>query len=83
MGLMGIHHPNALHHLNQCPWCGKEGQNKGTIVNHLRMVHYKLGLIYEKCFLCPFITLEAIWCHGHKNCQHSVEGGPDESSSSA
>ena len=42
MGLMGIHHPNALHHFNgftHYPWCGKKEQNKGTIINHLRMVH--------------------------------------------
>ena len=50
MSLTGVHHPDALHHFNgvtHCPWCGREGQNKGTIVNHLRMVHYKLGLVQE------------------------------------
>ena len=38
MGLVGIHDPDALHHfggITHCPWCGKEGQNKGTMVNHL------------------------------------------------
>ena len=38
MGLMGIHNPDALCHfggVSYCPWCGKEGQNKGTMVNHL------------------------------------------------
>ena len=38
MGLMGIHNPDALHHfggVTYCPWCGKEGQNEGTVVNHL------------------------------------------------
>ena len=38
MGLMGIHDPNALCHfggITYCPWCGKEGQNEGTMVNHL------------------------------------------------
>ena len=38
MGLMGIHDPDALCHfsgLTHCPWCGKEGQNDGTMVNHL------------------------------------------------
>ena len=32
MGLKGIHNPNALCHFagyTYCPWCGKEGQNKG------------------------------------------------------
>ena len=39
MGLMGIHDPNALWQYmgyTYCPWCGKEGQNEGTVVNHLR-----------------------------------------------
>ena len=39
MGLVGIHDPDALHHFNgmtHCPWCGKEGKNKGTVVNHLQ-----------------------------------------------
>ena len=38
MGLAGIHNPDALHHFSGmtfCPWCGKEGQNEGTIINHL------------------------------------------------
>ena len=26
------------------PWCRKEGQNEGTIVNHLWTTHYRLGL---------------------------------------
>ena len=43
-----------------CPWCGKSGQNEGTIVNHLRMVHYKLGLICDQCFGCPTTMLQAL-----------------------
>ena len=38
MGLKGIHHPDALHcftGLTFCPWCGREGQNVGTMINHL------------------------------------------------
>ena len=86
MGLADIHHPDALWHFNgvtPCPWCGKEGQNEGTVVNHLRTMHYKLGLICKKCFRCPSVTSEAIQHHGRKNCQPSAEEGPDESSSSA
>ena len=86
IGLTGIHDLDMLCHFNgltPCPWCGKEGQNEGIPVNHLQTVHYKLGLICEKCFGCPSITLEAIHCHDWKNCQHSGEGGPNESSSSA
>ena len=83
MGLVGIHHPDALQCFNgvaHCPWCRKEGQNEGTIINHLRTVHYKLGLIGERCFHSLSISSEAIQHHGWKNCQSLVEGGPDESS---
>ena len=86
MGLTNIHHPDALHHFNRvthCPWCRKEGQNEGTIINHLQTMHYKLGLVCEKCLHCPSVTSEAIKCHGQKSCQLSTEGGLDKSSSSA
>ena len=46
IGLVGIHDPDALRHFSDvthCPWCGKEGQNEGTMINSLRMVHYRLG----------------------------------------
>ena len=52
MGLMGIHDPDALHHfyrVTHCPWCGKVGQNEGTVINHLQRVRYRLGLVCEKC----------------------------------
>ena len=86
MGLMGIHNPDVLCHFNRlthCPWCEKEGQNEGTIINHLHTVHYNLGLVCEKCFSCPSDTSEAIHHHGWKNCQPSGKGIPNESSSSA
>ena len=38
MGLVGIHDPNTLccfSGVTYCPWCRKEGQNEGTVVNHL------------------------------------------------
>ena len=44
MGLKGIHDSDAIQHFTSytyCPWCSKDRQNKGTIVNHLRTVHYK------------------------------------------
>ena len=56
MGLKGIHDPKALKWFagfTYCPWCRKDGQNEGTIVNHLRTVHYKLGLVCNLCFGCP------------------------------
>ena len=55
MGLKGIHSPMALKWqtgLSFCPQCRKEGQNEGTVVNHLHTVHYCLGLI---CALCQDI----------------------------
>ena len=84
MGLMGIHNLDALCHFNgvtHCPWCGKEGQNKGTIANHLQTVYYKLGLICEKCFSCLSTMSETIHCHGWKGCQPSGKGSPNKSSS--
>ena len=86
MGLTGIHHPDPLHHFNgviHCPWCRKEGQNEGTIINHLQMTHYKLGLVCEKCFHCSLVTSEAIWHHGHKSCQLSIDRVPNKSFSLA
>ena len=71
MGLMGIHDPDTLRHfasLTYCPWCGKEGQNEGTVVNHLRTTHYRLGLVCDKCYGCPTITSDILHCHGHHNC---------------
>ena len=56
MGLVGIHNPDALCHfsgITHCPWCGKEGQNEGTMVNHLWMVHYRLGLVCNRCHDYP------------------------------
>ena len=71
MGLKGIHDPEALQHFARytyCLWCGKSGQNEGTIVNHLRMIHYKLGLICNQCFGCPTTTLDTLCRHGHIDC---------------
>ena len=56
MGLVGIHNPDTLHYFNgmtHCPWCRKEGQNEGTVINHLQMVHYRLGLVCNKCYNYP------------------------------
>ena len=42
MGLVGIHNPDVLCHfsgISYCPWSRKEGQNEGTVVNHLRTMH--------------------------------------------
>ena len=52
MGLEGIYSPQALWEqsgLSFCPWCGKEGQNEGMVVNHLQMMHYHLGLVCTNC----------------------------------
>ena len=72
MGLKGIHDPEALQHFSGFTyylWCGKRGQNEGTIINHLRMVHYKLGLICNKCYGCPTTMLDTLCRHGHITCK--------------
>ena len=72
MGLVGIHNPDVLRHYAgypYCPWCGKEGQNEGTMVNHLRTTHYRLGLMCDWCFSCPTVTSDMLCQHGHQNCQ--------------
>ena len=71
MGLEGIHDPDALHHFAgfiYCPWFGKEGQNEGMVVNHLRTTHYRLGLVSNKCHGCPTITSNILCHHGCHNC---------------
>ena len=52
MGLWVTHSPKALKQqvgCSFCPWCRKEGQNKGTILNHLCTGHYHLGLVSKRC----------------------------------
>ena len=85
LGLMGIHDSDALCHFNgmaHCPWCRKESQNEGTVINHLWMVHYMLGLVCDKCYNYLSTLSDTLHCHGQQNCQPSGEGGPDESASS-
>ena len=82
MGLVGIHDPDTLCHFNgltHCPWCGKEGQNEGTVVNHLWMVHYRLGLVCDKCNGCPSTSSDTLHQHSWQNCQHPGEKIPNES----
>ena len=86
IGLMGIHDPDALCHFNRMihsPWCRNKGQNEGTVINYLRMVHYRLSLVCEKCFGYPSTSLDTLFYHSQQNCQPSGEGGPNESYSLA
>ena len=85
MGLVGIHDLDALHHFSgiaHCPWCGKEGQNEGTVVNHLWTVHYRLGLVCNKCHDCPSTTSDTLCCHSQQDCQQPRKKNPNESVSS-
>ena len=71
MGLVGIHDLDALQHFagfTYCPWCGKEGQNEGMVINHLRTMHYRLGLVCGKCHGCPATTCNTLCCPGCHNC---------------
>ena len=82
MGLMGIHDPDALHHfgsITYCPWCRKEGQNEGTMVNHLQTVHYRLGLVCKRCYSCPSTMSDTLHCHGHDDCCQLGKSIPSKS----
>ena len=71
IGLMGIHDPDALHHfisVTYYPWCRKEGQNKGTVVNHLWTTHYRLGLVCDRCYSCQSTTSDTLCHQGWFNC---------------
>ena len=80
MGLKGIHFPKALKWwtgLSFCPWCGREGQNEGTVVNHLITSHYCLGLICGWCL--EYFTTSSDMIHHHSQgspsvCAHSNDG---------
>ena len=82
MGLVEIHHLDTLHcfsGITHCPWCGKEGQNEGTMVNHLWTVHYRLGLVCNKCHDCPSTMGNTLHCHGQQDCHQPREKNPNES----
>ena len=80
MGIWGIYSPEALKHqasLLFCPWCRKEGQNKGTIINHLHTRHYHLGLVCERHLSYFTATLDAMQHHTQEcECMCSCEGNP-------
>ena len=85
MGLVGIHDPDTLCHFSgiiHCLWCGKEGQNEGAMVNHLQTVHYRLGLVCNRCHDCPSITANTLCHHRQQDCHQPREKNPNESVSS-
>ena len=85
MGLMSIHDPDALCHFGSvtyCPWCRKEGQNEGMVVNHLWTTHYRLGLVCDRCYSCPSTTSNTLCCHGWHDCCQPRGSIPSKSGSS-
>ena len=71
MGLVGIHDLDTLCHfsgITHCPWCGKEGQNEGTMVNHLWLMHYRLGLVCNKCHDWPSIMADILHHQSWQDC---------------
>ena len=82
MGLVAIHDPDALCHfsgITYCPWCREEGQNEGTMVNHLWTVHYRLGLVCNRCYDCPSTTSNTLHCHGWQDCCQPRENNSNKS----
>ena len=76
MGLIDMHDPDALCHfyrVTHCPWCSKVGQNEDTFINHLWTIHYRLGLVCEKCHGCLTMLSETISCHGQM--MSTIRGG--------
>ena len=76
MGLMGIHDMDALCHfggVTYCPWCRKEGKNEGTVVNHLWTIHYRLGLVCNRCYGCLSTMCDTLCHHGWHDC-HQLKG---------
>ena len=85
MGLLGIHDLDTLHcfsGINNCPWCGKEDQNEGTMVNYLWTEHYRLGLVCNRCHDCASIMADTFHYHGRQDCCQPGENNPNESVSS-
>ena len=81
MELMGIHDPDALCQFGSvtyCPWCGKEGQNEGMVVNHLWTTHYWLGLVCDRCYSCLSTTSDTLCHHGWLNCHWLRESIPSK-----
>ena len=79
MDLKGIHSPKALlwqSSLTFCLWCGKEGQNEGTIVNHMWTMHYYLGLIRACCL--EYFTRSTDTMHQHALLCKSMATGDDD-----
>ena len=62
-----------------CPWYRKVGQNKGTVVNHLQTVHYRLSLVCSRCHDCPSTTSDTLHCHSQHDCHQSGEKDPSKS----
>ena len=82
MGLVGIHDLDALCHfsgITHCPWCGKEGQNEGTMVNHLQTVHYRLSLVCNRCHDCLSTTSDTLCHHCQQDCCQPGENNPNKS----
>ena len=82
MGLVGIHDPEALCHfsnITHCPWCGKEGQNERLVVNHLQTVHYRLGLVCNKCHDCVLTMSDTLCHHSWQVCWQPGEKSANES----
>ena len=92
MGLKGIYSLEALCQWGGqsfCPWCRKEGQNESTVINHLRTVHYHLGLVCALCMDFFATSVDTMRWHMHvcksmatedKDCEEEEESENDDDS---
>ena len=76
-----IRGPPLRHGLSYCPRCGKEGQNEGTMVNHLHTIHYCLGLACTLCLAFFTTSADTMRKHGvHCKASHTKNQEEEETS---
>ena len=81
MGLKGVHSPEALHQWGSCSfchWCRKEGQNEATVMNHLRTMHYHLGLVCALSMDFFSTSVDTMMQHAHMCKSTATTEGNDQ-----
>ena len=63
--------PSMFQWCDPLPLVWEGGPEWGTVVNHLQTVHYRLGLVCNKCNDCPSTSLDILHHHSQQDCQQS------------